>query len=90
MRTTLSLDDDLYRTTKAVAALRGVTVTSVIEEALRQSLFPGGARGDSGRGPSSRDVPQLPYLDSIGEPQVEVDLTDNSAVLDALDALGKR
>lgn len=90
MRTTLSLDDDLYRTTKAVAALRGVTVTSVIEEALRQALFPGGARGDSGLGLSSREVTQLPYLDGMGEPQVEVDLTDNSAVLDALDALGKR
>ena len=38
MRTTLHIADDLYRRTKAAAALRGCSVTSVIEETLRFML----------------------------------------------------
>lgn len=38
MRTTLSIDDDLYVEAKVEAARRGVSVTSVIEEALRALL----------------------------------------------------
>jgi len=38
MRTTLNLDDDLYREVKVVAAERGVSATSVIEDALRAAL----------------------------------------------------
>jgi hypothetical protein len=38
MRTTVRLDDQLYRDVKTRAAQRGTTVTSVIEEALRRLL----------------------------------------------------
>ena len=38
MRTTLDIDDNLYKRAKATAAERGCSVTSVIEEALRLAL----------------------------------------------------
>jgi len=38
MRTTLNIDDDLYRDIKFEAARRGTSITSVIEDALRASL----------------------------------------------------
>ncbi len=38
MRTTLRLDGDLYRQAKAQAATRGVSVTELVEEAIRQYL----------------------------------------------------
>ncbi|MEI6374212.1 MAG: CopG family transcriptional regulator [Actinomycetes bacterium] len=38
MRTTLNIDDDLYRDIKVEAARRGSSITSVIEDALRASL----------------------------------------------------
>ncbi len=39
MRTTMNLNDDLYRRAKALAALRGCSVTSVVEDALRTALL---------------------------------------------------
>ena len=39
VRTTITIDDDLYRWTKALAASTGRTVGSVVEEALRAELF---------------------------------------------------
>lgn len=48
MRTTLNLDDRLLRGAKKLAAERGVTLTSIVEEALREVLAepsrPGGYR----------------------------------------------
>ena len=38
MRTTLTIDDDLYRRAKAHAALSGQSVGAVIEDALRDLL----------------------------------------------------
>ena len=38
MQTTLRLNSELYRETKAEAARRGLTVTRFIEEALREQL----------------------------------------------------
>lgn len=38
MRTTLNIDDELYRFVKMEAVRRGVTATSVIEEALRAAM----------------------------------------------------
>ena len=38
LRTTLDIDNLLYRRAKAAAAERGCSVTSVIEEALRSAL----------------------------------------------------
>jgi plasmid stability protein len=39
MRTTMNIDDDLYRRAKTLAADRGCSVTSVIEDALRTALI---------------------------------------------------
>lgn len=38
MRTTISIDDELFRTFKARAAERGTTLSAEIEEALRVDL----------------------------------------------------
>lgn len=68
VRTTLNIDDDLYRQVKATAALRGLTVTSVIEEALRQALLVRSA---------AVDVSAPPVLPQGGGTRPGVDLTDN-------------
>jgi len=61
MRTTLNIDDDLYRDIKVEAARRGFSITRVIEEALRASLhsadiarpdFPMSSRSGRCRSPS--------------------------------------
>jgi hypothetical protein len=76
VRTTLNIDDALYRLAKSTAARRGCTVTSIIEESLRIAL-------------QSAPVPgQLPPLLVSSKPPglaAEVDLSDNSAVRDFLD-----
>ena len=38
MRTTINLDDELYRTARIVAARTGRTLTQVFEDALRESF----------------------------------------------------
>ena len=38
MRTTLNIDDRLYRAVKQRAALTGLTITQIVEEALRAAL----------------------------------------------------
>lgn len=84
MRTTLNIDDELYRRIKAVAALRGVSVTSVVEESLRVMLLGGEAPAE---------VAPMPVSESAGGLAPEfiasgVDLNDVSAVLDFLDEVG--
>ena len=44
MRTTIDLPDPLFKEAKAAAALRGVTLRDVMEEALRRQLQPHAAR----------------------------------------------
>lgn len=80
MRTTLNIDDDLYRQVKATAALRGCSVTSLIEESLRQAL-------------ASSERSLLPLPVSSRQPGFTeaflasgIDINDTSAVLDLLDA----
>jgi hypothetical protein len=38
MQTTLRLDDELFRQAKAQAAARGVSLTKLVEEAIREHL----------------------------------------------------
>lgn len=76
MRTTLSIDDDLYRRAKAAAALRGSSVTSLIEEALRRVL-------DSPA--TAAPVPDLPVARETGGPLPGVDLHDARALAAVLD-----
>ncbi len=40
MRTTLNIDEDLYRAAKIKAAQEGKTLTRIVEEALREHLRP--------------------------------------------------
>ena len=75
MKTTLVLNDDIYRQAKVVASGRGCTVSSIVEEALRLLL----STADASQGPSG----PMPAWD-IGKPRVDVD--DSHAVHDAFDA----
>jgi hypothetical protein len=75
MKTTLVLNDDLYRQAKVVASGRGCTVSSIVEEALRLLL----SIADPVQGPS---IP-MPSWD-MGKPRVDVD--DSRAIQEALDA----
>lgn len=77
MRTTIRIDDDLYRRAKADAARRGQTVGELIEDALRLALRrPAGAGGD---------VPELPTFGGTGT-MPGVDLTDTRALRELMDA----
>ena len=76
MRTTLVLDDDLYRRAKATAAHQGRTVTSVVEEALRRLLD---------AEPPPVEVPDLPVARESGGPLPGIDLHDARALAAVLD-----
>ena len=76
MRTTLSIDDDLYRRAKATAALQGSSVTSLIEAALRRAL-------DSP--PPPAPLPDLPIAGETGGPLPGIDLHDARALAAVLD-----
>lgn len=77
MRTTVRIDDALYRAVKARAAATGRTVGEVIEDALRRTLH---ARDDE-----DVDIPPLPTHGSGGT-LPGVDLTDGAALRDLMDA----
>ena len=76
MRTTIRIDDALYRRAKALAAESGRTVGEVIEDAVRTSL----AKPAGG----ARDVPDLPVFGGSGI-QPGVDLSDNARLRDLMD-----
>jgi hypothetical protein len=74
VRTTLTIDDEVYRQIKSLAAVTGRSVGSVVEEALRVAL----ARAQQGPAP----VRPLPV--SAGTPLSGVDLDDSAALLDTM------
>lgn len=76
MRTTLRLDDDLLRDAKRRAIDRGVTLTQLVEDALRSEL----ARRP--RAPPDRI--ELPTVDGGGT-LPGVDLDDGAALRDLMD-----
>lgn len=76
MRTTVRLDDDLLRKTRALAAETGRTLTAVIEDALREAL----ARQRARRG---RPRVVLPTFKGQGL-QPGVDLDDSAGLLDIM------
>lgn len=79
MRTTLVIDDHLYRKAKIAAASAGITLTSLVEQALSLKL--------NEVRPGEPDVlEELTFLDFLGEPKVDIDLSNNSEVLDLLDS----
>jgi len=79
MRTTILLSDALYRDTKAAAAASGRTVTSLIEDALRERLA---RRAPPGKRP--RRV-RLPVYRGKKGLRAGVDLDDSAALLDVMD-----
>lgn len=77
MRTTIRLDGELLRRTKALAAQTGRTLTAVIEDALREAL----ARQQE-RHRRPRVV--LPTFKGSGL-QPGVDLDDTASLIDIMD-----
>ena len=75
MRTTIRIDEDLYRRAKAQAARTGRTVSEVIEDAVRDALRPR-AR--------DRQLSELPVYGGSGV-LPGVDLGDRVALLDRMD-----
>ena len=75
MRTTLNLDDDLMRSIKQHAASTGRTLTSLLEESLRELLI---------RVESSGECYTLDWVPVEGGVQPGVDLIDRDALLDRM------
>lgn len=77
MRTTIRIDDDLYRTVKSRAAAAGRTVAEVIEDAVRVAMLQADAAKRATLAP-------LPTWDSGGV-LPGIDMSSNAAVLDAME-----
>ena len=77
MRTTVRLDPHLMRAAKKLAADTHRTLTSVIEDALREVI----ARAKS----SSRPAIEMPISQDLGGPMPGVDLIKTSDLLDPLE-----
>jgi len=78
MRTTVTIDDQLYRELKSRAGASGRTVGDLIEDAVRESF----------RAPDQAAQPPLPPLPVFqGKPGLMpgVDLTDNASLRELLD-----
>jgi len=80
MRTTLRIDDELARRAKSQAASEGVTLTALIERALRELLT-------KRREPKQRC--ELPTSGSGGGVREGVDLADGRALRDLMDGLDR-
>ena len=78
MRTTIRIDDDLYRALKERAARSGRTIAAVLEDAVRAGLEPASGRG----GATSRYT--VPVTGSGGLVP-GVDLSSSAAVQEVLD-----
>ena len=78
MRTTIRLDEALLAEAKAHAALSGRTLTSVIEDALRESLARRQRRPDRG------EPVDIPTFAGKGL-QPGVDLDSSAALLELMD-----
>jgi hypothetical protein len=77
MRTTIRLDDELLKEAKALAARRGRTLTSLIEDGLREQLL----RAEDAPGRGEVELPTW----SGGQLRPGVDLDDNAATWELLD-----
>ena len=77
MRTTVRLDEALLTAAKTYAVGAGLTLTALIEEALRQRLA---------RAPSGTRTPVRLLTTGVGGPLAGIDLDDSSSLLDAMEA----
>ena len=76
MRTTVRIDDDLYREVKARAARSGRTVAAVLEDAVRRGL-------QGGPEPARQPYAVRPF--GAGGVRPNVDIAVNHSVVEALD-----
>ena len=76
MRTTINLDDHLLKDLKQLAAKTGRTMTSIIEDAIRQAILP--------PKPVSKKRIRLTVVDGKG-PRPGIDLDDSSSLLDLME-----
>lgn len=76
MRTTIHIDDHLFAELKGIAADTGKTLTSVIQDALRESL--------SRRRATERRAIDLPLFHGTGL-MPGVDLSDSASLLDLIE-----
>lgn len=79
MRTTVDINDELFRAAKAYAAQHNLTLRKLLEQALRDAL------DDTRTSRSRATPPPLPSFAGNGA-RHGIDLTDNAALLDAMDA----
>jgi len=79
MRTTVRLDENLLAEAKALAARRGTTLTALVEESLRERVRRAGERRQG-------STPELPVSKHDGGVMPGVDLDDNAATRELLDA----
>jgi plasmid stability protein len=80
MRTTITLDDEVFRAFKRRAAEQGTSLTREIEDALRSELAA-----------SAEAVEAKPYRVPVfrgAAPVRDVDLNSNAALADILDTAG--
>ncbi|MGH2539917.1 MAG: YlcI/YnfO family protein [Actinomycetota bacterium] len=77
MRTTIRIDDSLYRAAKAQAARSGRSVSDLIEDAVREALQ---SKVDGPR----RPLPDLPVHGGSGL-MPGVDLSDSASLRDLMD-----
>lgn len=77
MRTTLDINDELFRAAKAHAAAGRTTLKATVEQALRAFL--------AGPAHTRSDPPPIPVFRGRGV-QPGVDLADNAALEDMMDA----
>lgn len=75
MRTTLNIDDELLDAARREARRRGVSLGTIVDEALRTA-----AASD----PGFEDLPDLPVFEGAGL-QPGVDLSSNRAIVELLD-----
>lgn len=80
MRTTITVDDEVFRAFKQRAAERGTSLTYEIEEALRSELAASAEAADA----TPYEVPTFQGT----APVPEVDLNSNAALADMLDTRG--
>lgn len=81
MRTTLNIDDDLYRELKSRAVESGMTVTAMVEDAVRAAL----ARSQSS---DLADSPPIRLTTVSGRGvRPGIDLNDGASLRDFMDGL---
>ena len=80
MRTTIHLDEGLFAELKRIAASSGRTLTSVINDALRESL-------SRRKGPKGAPL-ELPVFHGTGV-LPGVDLNDSASLLDRMESDGR-